>query len=126
MWQADDNLFDQRLERPDPWSEIQRRLERRLVGAYCSMRFDGHSRERVMEEQGFTEDEIEEAIRRGAQIYEHDAEDALSWVGLPQADKERRRRSFGDAFHPENRLTRTDDNERGLSGFFTPRDGDDE
>ncbi len=120
MWQAEESRGDGPGGCPEPWSDIRRRLDRRLVGAYCAMRFDGRSRECVMRDLGLAADEVETAIRRGAQIYEHDVDDALSWVGLPKAQAESRRRAFGRAFHPENRLAPRAPNGDRLSGFFSP------
>ena len=115
------------MHRPDPWPDIRRRLERRLVSAYCAMRFDSHSRERVMADLGLAADEVETAIRRGAEVYGHDIDDALSWVGLPRSGEERlapRRapKPMDDVFHPVNRLSppeRVRDDE--VTGFFSHR-----
>ena len=63
--------------RPEPWPVIREKLDHRLVSAYCSMRFDGHSVERIMRESGLCEEELEPAIRRGAEVYGHDIDDAL-------------------------------------------------
>ena len=46
------------------------------------MRYDGKSRDWVARELGMDAREIETAIRRGAEVYGHDAADAQSWVGL--------------------------------------------
>lgn len=124
MWQAEDSQ-QPAMHRPDPWPDIRRRLERRLVSAYCAMRFDGHSRERVMDDLGLAPDEVETAIRRGAEVYGHDIEDALRWVGLPRTDEDRlppRRttRSEDHAFHPINRLSPPEKlQDDGLTGFFS-------
>lgn len=128
MWQAEDSQRSERpVDRPEPWPDILRRLERRLVSAYCSMRFDGHSRERVMSDLGLLEDEVETAIRRGAEVYSHDVEDALRWVGLPRAGEERLPPRWAlkredDVFHPVNRLSPPAKIHRSdLSGFFSRR-----
>lgn len=117
MWQADDGQHDA-TARPEPWSDVERRLDRQLVGAYCAMRFDRHSRERVMRDLGLASDEIELAVRRGAEIYGHDVEDALRWVGVPAADAELRRRARRQAFRPENRLASAELRGARLSAFF--------
>lgn len=101
-----------------------------MVSAYCAMRFDGHSRERVTSDLGLAPDEVETAIRRGAEVYGHDVEDALRWVGVPRADRPRDHeerlpprwapKRMDDAFHPVNRLSppeRVRDSE--LTGFFS-------
>jgi len=126
MWQREDDLVESSGARPDSWAAIRRRIDRRLVGAYCAMRFDGHTRERVMDDVGLATDEVEDAIRRGAEVYGHDVEDALSWVGKPRGEAERRLRRHrleielrprDAALADADRLAR-----RRLSGFFTARD----
>ena len=84
MWQPEDEPQDAVPERPDSWAEIRRRLDQKLVGAYCAMRFDGHSRERVMREFGIGEDELDAAVRRGALVYGHDLEAALRRFAAPR------------------------------------------
>ena len=118
MWQADEPPQISN-NRPDSWADIQRRLDRLHVGAYCAMRFDGHSRERVTRELGVAADEIEHAVRRGAEIYGHDVEDALSWVGLPEVEA-KRRRERRRAFQPVHRIARPEFGDDRLSGFLTP------
>lgn len=85
MWQPEDDTQEAGFARPESWAEIRRRLDRKLVGAYCAMRFDGHSRERVMRDYGIGEDELDAAVRRGAQVYGHDLEAALRRFAAPRA-----------------------------------------
>lgn len=78
MWQPDDDIRKEPEGRPDSWSVIRERLDHRQVSAYCALRFEGYTAQRVMQEFDLSEEEIEPAIRRGAQVYGHDVEDALS------------------------------------------------
>ena len=126
MWKAEESQGPPSGSRPENWSEIRRRLDRRLVSAYCAMRFDGHSRQRVVGDTGLAPDEVETAIRRGAEVYGHDVDDALSWVGLPRAGEGRlpprpTSKPLDHAFHPINRLSPPAAiRDAELRGFFSP------
>ena len=67
MWQRDDNAEATKDHRPEPWSVIRERLDHRLIGAYCALRFDAWPVDRVLRELDLGEEELEPAIRRGAE-----------------------------------------------------------
>jgi len=103
MWQPEEAANPPITQAPESWAVIRQRLDHRLIGAYCAMRYDGRSRSWVMRELDFDERELDAAIRRGSEVYGHDVNQALQQLGRPLTAEERaaRRPRFGRAAHPE-------------------------
>ena len=77
MWQNEPSS-NEPARAPDSWTEIRRRLDQQMVGAYCAMLFDRHPVPQALQDYGIDPDDLEAVIRRGVLVYGHDFEQVMN------------------------------------------------